>query len=515
MTFPEHGFVLIPAAMCVGASFTDLRWRQVTYKFEHYVQLEYSSASLERLAAAGIRIQGLIQHDYTWPGKFTPFKHQIETADFMVQNLRSFIFNDIGTGKTLAALWAADYLMNRQRIGKVLICSTLSTLNRVWESEVFVHLMHRTSKVIHGSVAKRRANLAMDADFYIINHEGLRLVAEELKSRTDITHVIMDEGARFRNGKTALWDSANVICGPESGRTVWWMTGAPMPRAPTDVWAQARAVNPDTVPKYFSRFRDMVMLKMTMFKWVPKKGWEDTVYSAIQPSIRFKRAECIDLPPCQYIDHIVPMSKLQQAAYTAMRDDYVTQLQDGIITASNEGAQRVKLMQLASGSIYDAEGNTHAIDCSPKKKEIDDIIEEVGTKLIIFAPFRNTIGAITSHLDAKHADMSYGVINGQVGRTARDKIFLDFQSYDLDIIVAHPAAMAHGLTLTSSNTIVWWGPVEDFEIYEQANGRITRPGQERHQYIKHLICCAHEKKAYTRLRNKESMQGLLLDMIDN
>ena len=73
--------------------------------------------------------------------------------------------------------------------------------------------------------------------------------------------------------------------------------------------------------------------------------------------------------------------------------------------------------------------------------------------------------------------------------------------------------MAHGLTLTASNTICWWGPVDDYEIYEQAIGRITRPGQKRMQYIKHLICSPVEKAVYKRLKNKESMQGILLDMI--
>jgi SNF2 family DNA or RNA helicase len=72
--------------------------------------------------------------------------------------------------------------------------------------------------------------------------------------------------------------------------------------------------------------------------------------------------------------------------------------------------------------------------------------------------------------------------------------------------------MAHGLTLTSANTIVWWGPTQSLEIYEQANARITRPGQTSKTLIVHLSGTTVEKAVYRRLKDKGRMQGLLLDL---
>ena len=93
-------------------------------------------------------------------------------------------------------------------------------------------------------------------------------------------------------------------------------------------------------------------------------------------------------------------------------------------------------------------------------------------------------------------------------------MFSGFQrSNEYDVIVAQPVAMAHGLTLTAASTVVWYGPVNRADIYEQANGRVTRPGQKHNTLIVHIEGTPLERKMYQRLQHKQSMQGLLLDMV--
>ncbi|MCP4088698.1 MAG: SWF/SNF helicase family protein [Gammaproteobacteria bacterium] len=175
----------------------------------------------------------------------------------------------------------------------------------------------------------------------------------------------------------------------------------------------------------------------------------------------------------------------------------------------------IKLLQVACGAVYTDDGAVGRLTCTHKLAELDQILIEAGTKLIIFVPFKHSITVLTEWIESKHSNHSYGVVNGDVSRNQRDEIFKSFQDGTLDVIIAHPKAMAHGLTLTAANTITWWGPIDDYEVYEQANGRITRPGQKRKQYIKHLICSPVEKAVYARLKKKESMQGILLDLIRN
>ena len=80
----------------------------------------------------------------------------------------------MGTGKTLATLWALDYLMQRGLVRRALILSPLSTIYRVWEDEIFNHFMSRRKCIVlYGDRGKRLASLTREADFYVLNHDGL------------------------------------------------------------------------------------------------------------------------------------------------------------------------------------------------------------------------------------------------------------------------------------------------------------------------------------------------------
>ena len=90
----------------------------------------------------GVRAPSPILYYYDWPGRYTPFTHQRQTAAFLTLHRRALVLNDIGTGKSLSALWAADYLMRIGCVHKVLILSPLSTLERVWGDAIFSNFLH-------------------------------------------------------------------------------------------------------------------------------------------------------------------------------------------------------------------------------------------------------------------------------------------------------------------------------------------------------------------------------------
>ena len=460
----------------------------------------------------------MIVHGYEFPGRFTPFAHQLDTWDKLVRHPRFFVFNDIGTGKTLSALWAADFLQSYNRIGRVLIVTTLSTVWNVWADELFKTLPHRSFNVVHhNSKAKRTQLLAEPKDYYIINHDGIKVLENEIMQRRDITHVIVDEGAEFSNKQTDKWRALNNICGPTvSGvksyhRSLWWMTGGPTPNEPTDIWAQCRIVAFDKVPKYFSRFRDTVMYQQTKFKWLPRTGWENYIYSLLADvSVRHIRDKCIDLPDCVVEQRVCEMSTEQQSAYTQMKKELLIEMRQGLITAANEGIKRLKLLQIACGAIYDNDHIAQAFDVKPKLRMLVEAINEAGGKVIILTPFRHTTELLQKALSKRY---SVGKVDGGVSVIRRREIFSSFQHGDLDLIVAHPRTMAHGLDLTTSHTIIWWSPIDGYRFFEQANGRITRPGQKHKQTIIQLICSDVERLVYKRLSTTGSMQGLLLELL--
>lgn len=485
------------------------------YKLAHvegdndYVVLPWTMAALRKLALHDVMVPGPIRWDYHWPSKYPrPLDHQVVTADFLTQNPRAFLLSSIGTSKTLSALWAADYLMRRGEIGKVLISSTLSTLERVWELEILSNLIGRTCTILDGDKKRRLKRLNEDHDFYIVNHDGLKVLEDELNDKK-FDLVIVDEGAVFRNQKTGLWRSCFNVAGIQTNRWLWWMTGAPMPNEPTDIWGQAKIVRPDTIPRYFGRFRNQVMFKLSQFKWVPVKGYENIVYDTIRPVIRFTRDVC-DLPPDYTKEVECDMSPQQASAYKTMSDALVLEVQQQVVTALNEGVKLSKLLQIACGAVYDTEKNVIPLNPEPKFEELDELFEFSERKIIVYAPFKYCLPMIADRYRAKGVSVS--TISGDTPKAERVRIFRDFQDGDLEMLVAHPQCMAHGLTLHRSNVIAWWAPIDNYEIYEQACGRIKRPGQTREQFVIHLASSKVEKAVYKRNQNKEKTQGVILDL---
>jgi SNF2 family DNA or RNA helicase len=228
------------------------------------------------------------------------------TAQFLTLHLRAFVLNDMGTGKTLAALWAFDYLRKIGKVKKMLVVAPLSTLERTWADEVFENFPKMQVGIVYGDKARRLRILADDSyDVYVINHHGLGVVEAALIAKQfDI--IVVDEGAIFRNATTKLWKTLRRVVG--NIERIWWMTGTPTPNAPTDAWAQCRIVCPERVPTFFGKFRDMVMKAQGPFRWLPRSNATGTVHDAMQPAIRFTRDQCVDLPECMYVTREVAMT---------------------------------------------------------------------------------------------------------------------------------------------------------------------------------------------------------------
>jgi len=119
-----------------------------------------------------MKIPSPMVRDYKWPGIYKPFDHQKDTAAFLSIRQRAFCFNEAGTGKTSAAIWAADYLMGLGLIKKVLVICPLSIMHSAWQADVLKTAMHRTCAVAHGQQDKRRKIIRNNYEFTIINYDG-------------------------------------------------------------------------------------------------------------------------------------------------------------------------------------------------------------------------------------------------------------------------------------------------------------------------------------------------------
>lgn len=486
-----------------------------TFRGKTLVAVPHRPDETRVLRNMGFDAPAPVNYYYEWPGMFKPFHAQRATVEFLTMNQRAFCLNGMGSGKTLSTLWSFDYLRSRKNATRLLISAPLSTLERTWADELFRHFPHLEYSVLHGSKEKRLKLLAQPADVYIVNHHGMKIIADALKDRPDIDVIAVDELAQAcRNASTDMWKAHNTVCNKQTSRLVWGLTGTPTPNAPTDAWAQCRLLVPQNVPPYFNRFKDQVMRQVGTFTWLPRQNATEVVKEVMQPAIRFALEDCVDMPECIYETRQVELTPQQSYAYKEMLTKLKTEVDGGEVLAVNEAVKVSKLVQIACGVAYSTSGEEVTLEANPRLEIVKEVIEEAGTKTIVFVPFVSSVAQVASYL-RKHG-MTVECIYGEVSKHERDRILAAFQkSEDPKVLVAIPSTMSHGLSLTSANTICWYAPITSNDVFQQANARVRRPGQKHSQLIVTIEGTPVERKMYERLQHKEKMQGVLLDLVRN
>jgi len=448
---------------------------------------------------------------YDWPGRYQPMKHQVETASFLTLYRRAFCFNEPGTGKTLSALWAADYLMTRGEVRRVLILCPMSIMHSAWLGDISNSIIHRSAIVAHHSKASRRIEMVQgDYEFVITNYEGLNLIAHEVRSNGKFDLIIVDEANAYKNPMTQRWKSLASVVRPDT--MVWMMTGTPAAQSPVDAYGLAKIVAPSNVPKFFTAWRDQVMLKVTNFKWVPKPTARATVFDVLQPAIRFAKKDCLDLPPVVVETRDVEMTPQQAKYYNMLKTQLTVQTAGETISAVNAGVAVNKLLQISCGAAYTDASEVVEFDARPRLRVVEEVIEETARKVIIFAMFRSSMDALAEHLTKKGYKVAQ--INGDVSASKRGQIIHTFQETDeLDVLILQAQATAHGITLTAADTAIFYGPLMSVELYIQCVARVDRKGQTSESVrAVHIQSSPIERKLFKAMANRVSDHSLLVDL---
>ena len=450
----------------------------------------------------------VLQQKYTFSGKHKPFKHQRKTALFFTQHKKSFCFNEQGTGKTASAIWASDFLIQQGKVNRVLVICPLSIMDSAWRNDLFDFAPHRTVAVAHGEAKKRKSIIEQNTDYVIINYDGVEIVSESIKNG-GFDLIIVDEATHYKNAQTRRWKTLNKLL--RDNTWLWMMTGTPAAQSPVDAYGLAKMVNPTAVPRYGSTFRDMVMTKITNFKWIPKANATNTVHRVLQPAIRFTKDECLDLPSMTYVKRAVELTRQQKKYYDQLRKKLILDITGEQVTAVNAAVGMNKLLQISAGAVYTDNGETLEFDIKHRYKVLKEVIDESSQKVLVFVPFRHAISILTDKL--RSDGIPTEVIQGNVGASARTNIFKQFQEESSPrVLVIQPASAAHGVTLTAANTVVWWSPVSSLETYAQANARVHRSGQKHKCTVVQLQGSDAEKHVYRLLDSRINIHTKITDL---
>lgn len=475
---------------------------------EHEVVVSWGVQEALTLKALNIKVPAPISGRYDWPGQYKPMDHQRTTASFLTMNQKAFCFNEQGTGKTASAIWAADFLMKQGIIRRAVVVCPLSIMDSAWKSDIFSVAMHRSVGIAYGSKEKRRKIIAQQPDFLIINYDGVEIVAEDIAA-AGYDLFIVDEATHYKNAQSKRWKVLNKLVGPDTW--LWLMTGTPAAQGPEDAYGLAKLVNPKSVPRAFASFRDMVMIKLSQYRWEPKPNATETVFQVLQPAIRYTKEECLDLPDMVYVKREVELTPMQKKYYTTLKNQMVMQASGEMVTSVNAAVNMNKLLQIACGAVYTDEGETLEFDIGHRYTVLKEVIAESSQKVLVFVPFRHTIQILAEKL--RKDGITTEVISGSVPAGERTDIFKRFQTQrDPRVLVIQPQSAAHGVTLTAANTVVWWGPTSSLETYAQANARVHRSGQKHHCTVVQLAGSPVEKRVYKLLDSKIDVHTKIVDL---
>jgi SNF2 family DNA or RNA helicase len=475
---------------------------------ENEVVVRWGVHEVHTLRGLNIKVPSPIESRYVWTGRFQPMSHQRTTAAFLTMNRKAFCFNEAGTGKTASAIWAADFLMKQGIIKRALVICPISIMDSAWRADLFSFAMHRTVDIAYGSAAKRKKIIAAQPEFLIINYDGVEIVRDDIAA-AGYDLIIVDEGNHYKNAQSKRWKVLNSLVGPDTW--LWMMTGTPAAQGPEDAYGLAKLVNPTGVPKFFNAWKDMVMLKVSQYRWKPKENSEFTVHRALQPAIRFTKDECLDLPDMLYVKRDVALTKQQELYYSRLKKQMVMEVAGEQITAVNAAVMMGKLLQISAGASYTESGDTVQFDINNRYNVLKEVIAESAHKVLVFVPFKHVINMLSAQLTKD--GITNAVINGDVSAGERTAIFKQFQLQpDPRVLVIQPQAAAHGVTLTAADTVVWWAPTSSLETYAQANARVHRKGQTKKCTVVQLQGSGVERRVYSMLDDKIDVHTKVVDL---
>lgn len=519
-------------------------------KKETFIALPYKAETLQILRNLGCNTSGLelLRHTFTLPKveeTFDLMPHQVTTAAFFIDNKRSFCTSTMRTGKTASAVTAARYLQVTGKATAFLIICTVSNIWEVWEKEIkglypdaIVRVLHEKSK------AERCQLLNQDADFYIINYDGVKMLTNELSDAVEtgrISGCIIDEVTHYANKNTQLWDSADqVINGvrwkvteprprimpdgttvpgkPKRARQpdgksieyVWGLTGTP--GDVLMVYGQVKLINPRKMPCSYTYWRDSNTQKVN-FKYIPLPHAKQRIFETMQPCIRFDKKDIMKLPPVTIEAHHAPLSTEQISFYDKLKQDMIALSDSGnAVVATTKGVLVTKLFQIAGGVVVGQDAHI-ALDIKPRIEELVKLIKTATQKVVIFCAYT----AITDRVHDELVTHGYhvGVVDGRVTGKKRTAVFSEFQNgKDMEVIICHPKTTAFGTELSAADLMIFFGPPMSGEfVYQQAIERLSSLKQKAESVrIIQFSSTPEERRMFSNIRHGVSMNEAINEM---
>lgn len=444
--------------------------------------------------------------------KYKPHKYQEIAIDKMLNTPKCGLFLDMGLGKTSITLSVIEYLMYSEfEIAKALVIAPLRVAEDTWATEAnkWDHTSHlRISKVL-GTPKQRRQALAREADVYIINRENVKWLCDELSytGGWDFDMVVIDELSSFKSSKAQRFKALRKFT-PLSKRVVG-LTGTPAPNGLIDLWSQIYLIDGGerlgkSVMAYRNKyFNSRQITSNGICTYDAKSGSEKEIMNKISDiCISMKAEDWLEIP--ERIDNVcyVELDKKEQAMYDKFELESYMEFLQGSVAALTAASLTNKLLQFSNGAMYMLEGG-YTTTNSKKLDRLEEIVDDAnGNPILCFYSYKHDLDRIKKKFPFAR-------------KLTTSKDIEEWNKGNIRLLLAHPASAGHGLNLQAGgNIIVWFGLTWSLELYQQANARLYRQGQDKSVIIHHLITAGTaDEHVLKSLQGKKDVQDELIESL--
>lgn len=448
--------------------------------------------------------------------KFIPYPHQQAGIDWITARPACALFWGMGTGKTVTTLTAVDRLLNDYlEDGPVLVIAPKRVAENTWskEADKWEHLRHLRVCRMMGTEKQRIQALRTVfegpfADVYVINRENVCWLVERLETRWPFPVVVIDELSSFKAASAKRWKALRRVRGRI--RRIIGLTGTPRPNGLEDLWPEVYLLDQgERLGRTLTAFRARYLVPEKMnghivYSYKPREGAEAEVYDRLADiCMSIRKEDVLRLPGQIYEDvELTPPPSLLKKYKRFERDKVLECLDaEGQIVAGTEAALTNKLLQFANGAIYDTDGEVHILH-DIKLDALEELLEAAGGEsvLVLYA-YKHDADRIRQRIACRALDTPADIDAWNRGA--------------IPVALAHPASIGHGLNLQEGgHIIVWFGLTWSLELYQQANERLNRPGQQHICRIYHLILKGtHDERVLKALTNKEQGQAAAIEAL--
>lgn len=450
--------------------------------------------------------------------KFRPYEYQQTAIKWIINNPRCGLFLDMGLGKTVSTLTAIQQLMDDCEVSRTLVVAPKKVAETTWttEAQKWDHLKSLKVAKVMGTEKQRKLALAEKADVYVIGRDSFVWLVGIFGGMLPFDVLVIDELTSFKSSKSNRFKAMRMAT-PTAKRVIG-LTGTPAPNGLIDLWAQMYCIDMGerlgrSVTKYRETYFETHKWNNIIVRCNVKKGYDEVIRKKIADiCLSMQAKDYLQLP--DLINHTikVQLSTATMQAYTKFEREKVLQFQDehqgetaNVLAQSAAGLMN-KLSQFANGAIYDDERNVHHVH-DEKLDRLAEIIEAAnGSSVLVFYQYKHDAARIAEKFNKAYRVKVY----------TDEKQLIEWNAGQVDILLAHPASTAFGLNMQDGgHYIVWFGTGWNLELYQQANARLHRQGQQYPVQVYNLVCSGTvDERAEAALENKKGVQQGLLDSLN-